>query len=1348
MSVTEVGTPAAPAVSSGTNSPSVSPSWDASQTRTAGNYLVAVAINWGGTTGGTPGTPSGWTQLLTITGSSRSVVTFFGKVAAGSDSAPTIAATNTGTATFSTLAVRLVELTGVDTAIPVAASGSATGTTANPLVATTVANVTQSGCFALGAASLAVSASATSTLGAGSGWTSVADNGSTTTRAHWIFGEQSSPTSQAALAESFSYTTTGAFLAGAVVVFQPAGSMTVTATPDAASTGAAAKVYVVTHAAESGGTAGHTAGGPGTKSITPAQSSSVVLWANQDFFSQTAFTSAANNTIDEQFAASAGARYAHGHYSGTVTGGSAITVGATSADGASSALTAIYELIPSGGTPAIDGSTQPGQEVNGHTALVSYPFVPPNGAVLVVVCESTSFPANFTISDTHSLTWTRRDGGTDGSAAVYTATYSTSTNATATPSVVAAVASIGAPVVNQASPPVVPVVASIGSATVNTGEKTTPAVVAATATIGAASVGALTISGVAFGTGATPGATTVSVPAPAHVALNDLLLIWVTNATSTVTFSVTAGSSGWSSVGPSTGQNATATLFYKNADSTDVALSGSSGSYTLTPSASHSAEGVIILAPGCAFDPTPSTAGQFAANATGSSFPATGITTTVNGDTLLVFGMTRSGSGAPSAMTLPAGFTTLVSQASSTAGAAANVGVIVGSEVQTTGGATGNQTVTSAGATNGGAFLLAVTATLSATPTPSVVACAATIPTPTVNLLAPAVVPAVATIGSASVNTGEKVTPAVVASVASIGQAAQLLALRSAQSVTTGGGSLTLAVPAQPCAVGDLIFIWASAGFASLSWATDTGDSLTAETANSSSSPAGSSQLFHKIADSSDVAKAGAAGSYTLTISLSHTWNAVIGVVPVTSTAHPFDPSDTPGSGQSNASSNSIATASITTGTTGDLLVWLGADRAASGGTPPAITVPPGFTAACAQSNGSGGATVNTGLIAATMTQPASGATGAVTGSYTGTAQISVGLLLAIKAAPVTALPGIVAQIVAGAPSSSGFGVITKMVAGTSVRMAYSTHSDMSSPSFVSAQTPDGNGYMTHTLSGLSAATRYYVQAADTPTGGIETLTGPIGSCKTLAASGSPASFTVGLAACIAEQDVTSPAQGTAIADLVAWAPDLTIFTGDFTYSGSTSTSTDTQRGIYETQIGTIPSLASMVATSWGYYCRSDHEAGPDNGDSDNTYTAANLAAAQQVFPFGTLGDTVNTPPHGLYQSWVVGRVRFIMIDIRNTDRSPGANTDNGTKTMLGATQLAWLESMLIQSEPLKVIISDVAWMGAATTTNGPDKWWSYDTERQAIISYIAAHQAQVQNLMLWHGDSHLVGYATAAKNT
>jgi len=352
-----------------------------------------------------------------------------------------------------------------------------------------------------------------------------------------------------------------------------------------------------------------------------------------------------------------------------------------------------------------------------------------------------------------------------------------------------------------------------------------------------------------------------------------------------------------------------------------------------------------------------------------------------------------------------------------------------------------------------------------------------------------------------------------------------------------------------------------------------------------------------------------------------------------------------------------------------------------------------------------------------------------------------------------------VKQSVAGAPTSAQFQVVSALTGATSVRLKVGTDAALTqNVQFAAAQAPDSLGYVRHTAAGLTAATQYFYRLADNPGGG-ETLIGPVGMCRTLPPSGSPQSFRVALVSCVTQ----NAADPSAMNDWVAWAPDLAIFTGDQNYSGTVSTSTSTQVGVYETQIagsgsgdgtaaaaGYGSSYAMMHGRAWGYYCRSDHEAGADNGDSNNAWTATNIAAAQQVFPFGTLGDTAATP-RGLYQAWTVGRVRFIMIDVRNLDRSPGANTDNSSKTMLGATQLAWLQNQLLQPEPLKIIIGDVQWQGDPTTfllTNGPDKWWSYTTERSAILAFIAANAARVGSLMFWHGDCHALASSTAVQNT
>lgn len=363
------------------------------------------------------------------------------------------------------------------------------------------------------------------------------------------------------------------------------------------------------------------------------------------------------------------------------------------------------------------------------------------------------------------------------------------------------------------------------------------------------------------------------------------------------------------------------------------------------------------------------------------------------------------------------------------------------------------------------------------------------------------------------------------------------------------------------------------------------------------------------------------------------------------------------------------------------------------------------------------------------------------------------------------ALPATWRQSVAGAPTGNQFQVVSKLAGAFTVRLKVATNAALTTGvTYAAAQTPDAYGYVRHTAANLSPGTQYYYQLANTPSGGGETPLGPIGMCKTLPPAGSPQSFRVALVSCVIPQATDT----AAIDDWTAWNADLNIFTGDQSYSDTEALDSFTQTQVYETQIaltgvgssasaaaGYPSSYSMMHGRAWGYYCRSDHEAGPDNGDSGPAsavpYIPCNIAAAQQVYPMATLGDTVNSPVHGLWQSWVCGRVRFIMIDIRSIDRSPGANTDNGSKTMLGAQQLAWLESELIQPEPLKIIVGDTQWAGPASTlldSEGQDKWWNYSTERSAIMAFIAANAAQAGQLMWWHGDSHLVGTITGADNS
>ena len=146
----------------------------------------------------------------------------------------------------------------------------------------------------------------------------------------------------------------------------------------------------------------------------------------------------------------------------------------------------------------------------------------------------------------------------------------------------------------------------------------------------------------------------------------------------------------------------------------------------------------------------------------------------------------------------------------------------------------------------------------------------------------------------------------------------------------------------------------------------------------------------------------------------------------------------------------------------------------------------------------------------------------------------------------------------------------------------------------------------------------------------------------------------------------------------------------------------------------------------------------PDNVETGGSAVAlAFNEFYRQTIPSFPLVDTTSPNPTSKHQSWVDSNIRFILIDVKNTLRSTSTNTDNSSKTMLGASQLAWLLDELDQPELLKVILCDVPWTHAASTASQyQDKWASYSNERQIIADHIVANEINVD---FFHGDSHRI---------
>ena len=224
MTVTQAGTPASPAVASGSNSMSVTGSFGTGQ-NASNDLQVALVSAFGASSSTVPTTStSGWTQILSIQATTVSIAIWTAK---GAATAPVFTSTGSGTASHARITCEIISLHDSGGKTPVLdVSGTGTGTTTS-LTVTTSANVSGSGEYALSVFCEGGTSNGTGTYTKGSAWTAITDTFSTTGYAHSAFDELSSPSSGSTLSEASSWTATTAHAAGIVAVFAPPPAWTV-----------------------------------------------------------------------------------------------------------------------------------------------------------------------------------------------------------------------------------------------------------------------------------------------------------------------------------------------------------------------------------------------------------------------------------------------------------------------------------------------------------------------------------------------------------------------------------------------------------------------------------------------------------------------------------------------------------------------------------------------------------------------------------------------------------------------------------------------------------------------------------------------------------------------------------------------------------------------------------------------------------------------------------------------------------------------------------------------------------------------------------------------------------------
>jgi hypothetical protein len=313
-----------------------------------------------------------------------------------------------------------------------------------------------------------------------------------------------------------------------------------------------------------------------------------------------------------------------------------------------------------------------------------------------------------------------------------------------------------------------------------------------------------------------------------------------------------------------------------------------------------------------------------------------------------------------------------------------------------------------------------------------------------------------------------------------------------------------------------------------------------------------------------------------------------------------------------------------------------------------------------------------------------------------------------------------------GAINEDGATVAVQTSGVASARLKVSTAADLAtSPVFSSAVVPDANGLAKLTISGLDPSVSYFY--------GVE-LDGTVdtrrtGRFKTLPPAGLQASYSFAAASC------AKSGSNHAVFDAIRQktglygSPLFFHHLGDLHYANVATNDQAGYRTAYARYLGQANPgrLHANIPTSYAW---SDHDTGTDDHDGSEAGLPAAAATYRVQVPHHPLGATDS---QGVYQSWVVGRVRFIATDGRSY-RSPKAQTDDASKTMLGSVQKQWLKDRFAELEPVKVWLHEDPWVGAASV--GADDWRGYNTERQELAAYVGLVGAQVFYIA---GDMHVL---------
>lgn len=346
-----------------------------------------------------------------------------------------------------------------------------------------------------------------------------------------------------------------------------------------------------------------------------------------------------------------------------------------------------------------------------------------------------------------------------------------------------------------------------------------------------------------------------------------------------------------------------------------------------------------------------------------------------------------------------------------------------------------------------------------------------------------------------------------------------------------------------------------------------------------------------------------------------------------------------------------------------------------------------------------------------------------------------------------------VVNVWSGGVSDTGAVVVGK-VAGSSVRLAIADNAGMSGPTYLGPISPSAQGVVRFNPSGLTADTDYWYGlevdgALDADMVGRFHTHGPVGS---------PFSFTFAHGTCAGGSIQSDPelypsasalrpenvSNHPVFDDIRAVRPLFFAHGGDLHYYNISNpdyvpgTSPDSWRRAYDDVLATRQ--GTLYRNVPIQYMWDNHDFVQPGSDATSDGSAPGKDVAAQVYRERVPSYPLARNDEGIYHSFQVGRVLWIASDIRYY-RDP--YNAPAPRTMLGADQLAWMESVLSTSDAeLLVWQQGQNWMNNDPGAN----WGSYTQARDELVQ-LFGDTGWLDKMFSVVGDSHAMAMDTGGGN-